>query len=295
MAIASTGFFDGVHLGHRQVLDRLVAEAHARGEKSEVITFWPHPRSILRQDADRLRLLTGIEEKRELLLSMGIDEVHVVKFTRDFSNLTAEEFIRDVLVKEYDVDALVIGYDHRFGKRGPSIIEEDPVEVARRLGVEAIRVQEYTEEGANVSSTAIRNHIARGEIGEAAALLGYRYQMKGVVVAGNRIGRTIGFPTANMQLYEPLKMIPMKGVYAVKATVEGKEYKGVCNIGNRPTIATNGSTTIETHILDFDDDIYGLDLKIEFFARIRDEVKFDSLAALKKQIILDKQLAESLI
>ena len=294
MAVAATGFFDGVHLGHRQVLDQLCAVARTRGEESLLVTFWPHPRSVLQQDADRLRLLSTLPEKRERCLGYGIDRFEVLPFSRVFSTLSAESFIRDYLVARFGVTALILGYDHRLGHdRFDS--PEQMAEVVARCGVEPVRVPAFSVGDGAVSSTRIRNALVAGDVSGAEAMLGYRYALCGVVVAGNRLGRTIGFPTANMQLYEPLKQVPGNGVYAVLVDVLGRRCKGVCNIGMRPTVGLGGARTIETHILDFDEDIYGLDLRIEFCARLRDERRFESLDALKRQLCLDRQKAAEIL
>ena len=294
MAVAATGFFDGVHLGHRQVLDQLCAVARARGEESLVVTFWPHPRSVLQQDADRLRLLTTLQEKRERCLAYGVDRFEVLPFNRAFSGLSAEAFVRDYLVARFGVTALILGYDHRLG-HDKFDSPEQMAEVVARCGVEPVRVPAFAVGEGAVSSTRIRKSLVDGDVTGAEAMLGYRYGLCGVVVAGNRLGRTIGFPTANMQLYEPLKQIPGNGVYAVRVDVLGRRCGGVCNIGTRPTVGPGGARTIETHILDFDEDIYGLDLRIEFCARLRDERRFESLEVLKGQLCLDRQKAAEIL
>ena len=294
MAVAATGFFDGVHLGHKQVIDQLCAVARERGEESLLVTFWPHPRSVLQQDADRLRLLTTLQEKRERCLSLGVDRFEILPFNRAFSRLSAESFIREYLVERFGVTALILGYDHRLGHEK----FDDPeqmLSVVAGCGVDPIRVSELSVGGGAVSSTQIRGALAAGDVTAAESMLGYRYGLLGVVVAGNRLGRTIGFPTANMQLYEPLKLVPGNGVYAVWVDVLGERYKGVCNIGTRPTVGRGDARTIETHILDFDQDIYGLDLHIEFCARLRDEHKFGSLEELRLQLCQDRQKAAEIL
>lgn len=294
MAVAATGFFDGVHLGHRQVIEQLCAVARERGEESVIVTFWPHPRSVLQQDADRLRLLTTLQEKKERCLACGVDRFEVLPFTRAFSRLSAETFIRDYLVARFGVTALILGYDHRLGHDNFDTPEQ-MAEAVSRCGVIPVRVPAVALGAGAVSSTQIRDALAVGDVARAEAMLGYRYGMCGVVVAGNRIGRTLGFPTANMQLYEPLKQVPANGVYAVWAEVLDRQYKGVCNIGTRPTIGMGDARTIETHILDFDEDIYGLDLRVTFCARLRDERRFDSREALREQLTLDCQKASEIL
>ena len=294
MAVAATGFFDGVHLGHKQVIAQMCAIARERGEESLIVTFWPHPRSVLQQDADRLRLLTTLQEKRARCLDYGVDRFEVLPFSRAFSELSAEDFVKEYLVKRFGVTTLIIGYDHRLG-HDRFDNPEQMMEVVSRCGVTPVRVEEYATDKGSVSSTMIRNALFDGEVICAEQMLGYRYELCGVVVAGNRIGRTIGFPTANMQLYEPLKLVPCNGVYAVWVDVLGARYKGVCNIGMRPTVGMGGARTIETHILNFNQDIYGLDLRIEFCARLRDEHRFDSLELLKQQLCLDSKKATEIL
>jgi riboflavin kinase/FMN adenylyltransferase len=290
MAVVSTGFFDGVHLGHRKVLESLRSLAASRGEESVVVTFWPHPRNVLQQNAELLRLLTGLDEKRRLINALGIDRIEILHFTKDFSRLTAEEFMKQYLIDRYGATSLVLGYDHRIGN-DPTLSQIDMIAKAHALGLETERVGEYDMGGVLVSSTKIRNVLQKGDVASANRMLGYRYALNGVVVLGNRIGRTIGFPTANMKMYEPLKEIPADGVYLVWVKTCGSTYRGICNIGRRPTVGKFDDRTIETNILDFDEDIYGLDIDLEFVEKVRDEVKFPSLDALSRQIGRDKAYA----
>ena len=321
--IATTGFFDGVHCGHRLVIDRLVSAARERGDKSLVVTFWPHPRAVLQDGARELRLLTTLEEKKSLLQGLGVDRVEVLDFSRRFASLTAEQYLRDILQARFGVTSLLMGYDNRLGSDRLTAVDLGPI--TQKLGMELIvagmrpsgtdilepsspttppiasdgplplmwpRVATGSgmsaPEGLPVSSTRIRKALEIGDIAAANQMLGYGYALEGVVVAGNRLGRTIGFPTANMKLYEPLKLIPARGVYAVQVSVLGQTYRGMTNIGLRPTV---GGTvpTIETNILDFSEDIYGLPLRITFLRRIRNEVQFPSLEALKAQLVLDRE------
>jgi riboflavin kinase/FMN adenylyltransferase len=288
MVVAATGFFDGVHGGHRAVLDSLLKIAAERQMESAVITFWPHPRTVLQQDAHTLRLLNSLEEKKQRVLSLGIDNFHVVNFSREFSKLSTKEFMEEYLIKKFNVSTLVIGYDHRLGNSSLQT-QEEMREIAASLGIETIRVEEVHLGEKMVSSTKIRAALLDGDVKGASELLGYKYLLHGVVVSGKQLGRTIGFPTANMELYEPLKMVPANGVYLADVHVLGRDYKGICNIGNRPTVGENQSRTIETHILNFDEDIYGLEMSIEFVAKIRDERKFASMDQLKEQITKDKE------
>ena len=334
--IATTGFFDGVHLGHRLVIERLVSLAHARGDESLVVTFWPHPRAVLQDGARELRLLNTLEEKKELLHGLGVDRVEVLDFTRSFAALTAEQYLREVLHDRFGVTTLLMGYDNRLGSDrltadkllpkasalGIELVDLEPFEMGehpqtvaaggdpsqsklwalRREGVRGPRKSADfwggSAEGGHrfadvhpsqthISSTVIRKKLEEGKVEEAAEMLGYGYALRGVVVAGNRLGRTIGFPTANMKLYEPLKLVPGRGVYVVEAEVLGKKYRGMTNIGLRPTVG-GSFTTIETHILDFDEDIYGLPLRITFLRRLRNEIRFPSLAELTRQLEKDR-------
>ncbi|MBP6948345.1 MAG: bifunctional riboflavin kinase/FAD synthetase [Bacteroidales bacterium] len=286
MVVAATGFFDGLHLGHRKVIEELTSIAVAQGGESMIISFWPHPRTVLQQDAYKLRLLTTLEEKRELCFSLGIDRFEVICFDKEFSQLSTEEFFKRYLIGKYNVSTLVVGYDHRLG-HGKD--DRDIEEIAASCGIRTVRVGELQVGERVISSTAIRNRLVEGDIARANEWLGYRYTLHGVVVAGNRLGRTIGFPTANMQLYEPLKLVPANGVYFVRVEVTGGTYKGICNIGTRPTVSNDSSRRIETHILDFDEEIYGLDIRISFIERLRDERRFGSLEELRRQLLLDKK------
>ena len=288
--IATTGFFDGVHLGHRLVIERLVSLARERGDESLVVTFWPHPRAVLQDGARELRLLNSLEEKKELLRSLGVDRVEVLDFTRSFAALTAEQYLREILRDRFGVTTLLMGYDNRLGSDRLTADTLKPI--AEGIGMELKELLPLSfrpsEASGEISSTQIRAALENGDIASAAEMLGYGYSLKGVVVAGNRLGRTIGFPTANMKLYEPLKLVPGRGVYVVEAEVLGKKYRGMTNIGLRPTVG-GSFTTIETHILDFDEDIYGLPLRITFLRRLRDEVHFPSLEALKDQLEKDRE------
>ena len=289
--IATTGFFDGVHTGHRKVIDTLCRTAQERGAKSVVVTFWPHPRNVLRQDARELRLLNSLEEKKEILKSCGVDEVRVLDFTKAFSRLSCEQFLKDYIIGEIGASTMIVGYDHHLGNPAFST---DIAKVAKGLGLETIKAKSVSDQYNTISSTYIRNLVATGGIERANNLLGYEYSLRGVVVSGNGIGRRINFPTANMQLYEPLKVIPEQGVYAVKVHVEGGDYYGVCNIGTRPTISDDRSLVIETHILDFDEEIYGLDIRFDYCAKLRSEQKFASLELLRTQLGYDIEQARKL-
>ena len=291
--VVATGFFDGVHVGHRLVIDQLVRAAAERGDESMVITFWPHPRNVLQKEARSLRLLSTLAEKETMIRSLGVDRFEVLNFTKDFSAMTTEDYLRHIM-KEYGATAILLGYDNRMGSDAAN-----PDQVARKaeeLGLDVIRIDMVpSDQGYAVSSTKIREKVENGEVEIAAQMLGYGYSLHGVVVAGNRLGRTIGFPTANMQLYEPLKLVPGNGVYFVRVKTLGRDFYGMCNIGHRPTVGAGNARTIETNIFGFDEDIYGLDMDITFVSKIRDEIRFDSLDELKIQLGNDREACLTLI
>lgn len=292
--VIATGFFDGVHLGHRFILQQLLEEARKRGDESMVVTFWPHPRNVLQNDARNLRLLTSMEEKKKLLTDIGIDKVEVIPFSREFSRLTTEDYLRDYVIAKFGGKAVLVGYDNRIGS--DLCAPEQTAGIAEKLGLEVIRPMSFkTDNGIVISSTKIRNALSEGNIDEANAMLGYPYQLYGVVISGNRLGHTIGFPTANMQLYEPLKLVPGNGVYLVNVETLGRQWDGMCNIGVRPTLGSGNALTIETNIFDFDEDIYGLDIRLSFVKKIRNEVKFNDLALLTSQLDKDRNLCRSLL
>ena len=291
--VVATGFFDGVHVGHRLVIEQLVKAAAVRGDESMVVTFWPHPRNVLQKEARSLRLLTTLQEKKDILSGLGVDHVEVMQFTREFSDMTTEDYLR-VLLDRFGVKTVLIGYDNRMGSNADGA--DQVARTAESLGLEVIRTDMVTSElGYAVSSTKIRERLEAGDVQAASAMLGYDYALHGVVIAGNRLGRTIGFPTANMQVYEPLKLVPGNGVYFVKVETLGRSLFGMCNIGCRPTVASGNARTIETNIFGFDEDIYGLDMNVTFIAKIRDEIRFDSLDALRRQLEIDRDLCLSLL
>ena len=291
--VVATGFFDGVHVGHRLVIEQLVQAAAVRGDESMVVTFWPHPRNVLQKEARSLRLLTTLQEKKDILLSMGVDHVEILPFTRDFSDMTTEDYLR-MLMERFGAKTVLIGYDNRMGSDADGA--DQVARKAETLGLEVLRTDMVpSEHGYAVSSTKIRERLEEGDVQAASEMLGYEYTLHGVVIAGNRLGRTIGFPTANMQVYEPLKLVPGNGVYFVKVETLGRNLFGMCNIGCRPTVGAGNARTIETNIFGFDEDIYGLDMKVTFVQKIRDEIKFDSLDALRHQLETDRDRCLSLL
>ena len=295
MAVVATGFFDGVHLGHRQVIKQLVDAAKTRGDESVIVTFWPHPRTVLQDGARSLRLLNSLDEKKALLKDLGVDRVEVLRFTREFAEMNTEEYLRGVIMDKIGGKAVLLGYDNRIG-----CDQLDPVrtgEICERLGLEVIMADKVDgpEAGVTISSTVIRNLLSEGKAEAASEMLGYDYSLYGVVVAGNRFGRRLGFPTANMQLYEPLKLVPANGVYLVAVETLDRKLYGMCNIGVRPTVGSGNAKTIETNIFDFDEDIYGLDIRISFIRKLRDEVKFPDMEALREQMQKDCEACRRLL
>ena len=286
--VIATGFFDGVHLGHRFVIERLVQAARDMGDESMVVTFWPHPRNVLQDDARNLRLLTSLSEKKDILYGLGVDRIEVLPFTREFSRLTTKEYFKDYVIGRFGGKAVLLGYDNRVGS---DLLTPDEIgRIAEEAGLDVIRTDSVSVPGGVVvSSTKIREALSSGNVESAAAMLGYDYSLVGVVVAGNHLGRTIGFPTANIRLYEPLKLLPGNGVYSVEVESLGRKFRGMCNIGTRPTVNSGTDTTVETNIFDFDEDIYGLDLKVTFLTKIREERRFESLDALKAQLEQDRK------
>ena len=281
MAVVATGFFDGVHLGHRQVIQTLVSSARQKGEEAIVVTFAQHPRAVLQQDARELRLLNSPQEKEALLRALGVDRVEVLPFDRAFARLTAEQYVRTVLQERLGATRLVLGYDNRLGsdRLTPDLIAP----LAQSLGLEVVIVPpavvaDSTTPATAVSSTKIREALSKGEVDAAEAMLGYAYMLRGVVVGGKQLGRTLGYPTANLRLYDPMKLVPARGVYLTEVEVLGGHYWGMTNVGD----------IIETHIFDFSEDIYGLDLQIRFRRWLRAMCSFDGLDALKAQLAADE-------
>ncbi len=283
MAVVATGFFDGVHLGHRQVIRTLVSSARERGEEAIVVTFAPHPRAVLQQDAHSLRLLNSPQEKEALLRGLGVDRVETLRFDRDFARLTAGEYIRTVLAGRFGATALVLGFDNRLGS--DRLTPDAIAPIAESLGLEVIVVPAATQQAEVVSSTKIRKALEEGRVEEAEAMLGYAYGLRGAVVSGKRLGRTLGFPTANLRLYDPLKLVPARGVYLTEVEVLGRHHWGMTNVAE----------PIETHIFDFSEDIYGLDLEIRFRRWLRPMQPFDSLDALAAQLAADEAACRALI
>jgi riboflavin kinase/FMN adenylyltransferase len=286
--VVTIGTFDGVHIGHRKILERIIHSAQELNCNSVVLTFFPHPRMVLQEGAE-IKLLNTMKEKITLLDKIGIDNLIIHPFDKEFSRLTAEEFVKEILVDKLHVQKIIIGYDHRFGRNRTADIN-DLIHFGTAYGfeVEQISAQEINENA--VSSTKIRNAILEGNSALAKAYLGYNYFFSGTVVKGKQLGRTIGFPTANIHIEEDYKLIPKNGVYVVKGNCNKETLFGMMNIGTRPTVAGKNQT-IEVHFFDFDKDIYNQNITIEILEFIRDEHKFESLDALKNQIQKDKEFS----
>lgn len=287
--IVTIGTFDGVHLGHRKILELITKSAKETSSESLVLTFSPHPRIIVHEDTE-MKQLNSLNEKKELLNNLGIDNLIIHPFDMAFSRLTAEEFVRDVLVSTFKIQKIIIGYDHRFGRNRTANIN-DLIAFGNRFGfdVDQISAEEINE--VSISSTKIRNALAEGNVKLANSYLGQPYTLSGKVIKGNQLGRTIGFPTANIKIEENYKLIPSNGVYIVKSSVKGIIYCGMMNIGNRPTINGNAQS-IEINLFDFDQNIYGETLTVIILHKMREEQKFESLEALKAQLVIDKKTAQ---
>ena len=286
--MVTIGTFDGLHIGHRKILERIIHSALELNCESIVLTFFPHPRMVL-QESSEVKLLNTIDEKIALLENIGIDNLIIHPFDKEFSRLSAEEFVKNILVDQFNIQKIIIGHDHRFGRNRTADIN-DLIEFGKEYGfeVEQISAQEIDEIA--VSSTKIRNAILDGNIALANNYLGYPYFFSGEVVKGKQLGRTIGFPTANIHIKEDYKLIPKNGVYVVKSKQNNQTIFGMMNIGTRPTV--NGENqTIEVHFFDFDEDIYNQIIGVEILEFIRDEYKFESLDALKNQIQKDKEFS----
>lgn len=291
-AVVTSGTFDGVHLGHQTILSRVKEVSQSIGGESVILTFHPHPRMVI-AGANDLKLLSTVDEKIERLEQIGIEHLVIIPFTREFSELSSEAFIRHVLVEKIGTKKLVIGYDHRFGKHregGFDYLKEN----AHLYGFEVEEIPRQDIEHVTVSSSKIRQSLLSGDVNLAKEFLGQAYQLTGTVVKGKQLGRTIGYPTANVQVPEEYKLIPANGVYAVRVLYQGELHQGMLNIGTRPTVDGTYRTT-EVNIFEFDREIYGEKLTVLFEQKLREEVKFNGLDALKSQLALDKQQAQAVL
>ena len=290
--MATIGFFDGVHLGHRFLIDEVKAAAAQRGLPSAVITFPTHPRSVLQQ-AYQPRLLNSFADKLRLLATTGVDYCIVLDFTEALSQLSAEAFLR-ILATQWRVKGLVIGYDHRFGHDRRDGFEQY-VEYGQRWGIEILKAAAFDAGHTAVSSSEIRRLVQEGKVERAAQLLTYAYHISGQIVSGYKVGRTLGFPTANIQPDDPMQLLPGIGVYAVWVEVAGQRYKGMLYIGSRPTLDNGTQLSIEVHILHFSGDIYNDPIRVSFAHFVRGDEKFDSLEALKAQLMRDREVVDQLL
>ena len=285
----SIGMFDGVHLGHQSIIQKLNKISDAKNLKSAILTFWPHPRKVFNPNDD-LKLLNTIEEKKYLLQKNGLHHLFLKEFDDDFRNLTGEEFVKQILVEKLQVKHLIVGYDHTFGKNRSgdfSLLKK----MGPELGLEVEQVEAVNYKDLNISSTQIRNALLKGEIVAANQMLGYHYSVSGEVIHGQKIGRTIGYPTANINV-DAIKLLPKNGAYIVDVFVNEIHFKGMLSIGTNPTV--EGKTkTVEVYILDFNEDIYGKEISVNFRDYLHDEIKFESLEKLIVRLDEDKQLTSN--
>lgn len=285
-AVVTIGTFDGVHLGHRKIISGIKELAESTGGETVILTFFPHPRMILHPEDESLKLITTIAEKAELMERLGVDHLIITPFSRDFSNQSAESYIRDVLVTKIGTKKIVVGYDHRFGKDRQGGFE-DLQRLSPVYGFDVVEIPEQDINEVAISSTRIRNALLSGDIHLANAFLGYPFFITGKVVRGDQIGRQLGYPTANIVVEEKYKLIPCDGIFAVTVIIADQRYKGMAYIGSRPTV--NGLTrNIEVNIFDFNEEIYNQTIRMEFHHYIRGDVKFSSLDELKEQLAQDK-------
>lgn len=281
--VVTIGMFDGVHIGHRSVLEYVRTRAKSLGGQSTVLTFWPHPRICFEGSATKLRYITTLEEKAELIADCGIDHLVLKAFTLDFAKLTPEEYVKSVLVDGLRAHTVIVGYDHNFGYRAEgnfALLQK----LGAKYGINVEQLPALSTNGINVSSTKIREAVLSGNISLATTYLGHPYLLTGTVVDGRKLGRTIGFPTANIEINDTMKLIPANGVYVVEAKVKGALQQGVMNIGIKPTVEIFAKQTLEVFLFDFGEDIYGEMVTVRLLKKLRDEIKFASLDELKAQI-----------
>lgn len=289
--VVTIGTFDGLHLGHQKVLNRLIEFSKSHGGESVVFTFFPHPRLIVAPQEASLRLLTTLEEKKELFARSGIDHLIIFPFTKEFSQLPYSEFVEQILVEKMHTHCLVVGYDHRFGKNREGGFEYLQ-NCAEKFGFKIEKLDVLLVDEAHVSSTHIREALEKGDIALANKFLGYRFTLHGTVIEGQHVGRKLGFPTANIEASDPHKLIPGYGVYAVEVMISGKKYGGMLNIGSRPTFNKNADNrSIEVHIFDFSGNVYNKEITLIFVGKIRNEQKFSGVEALTEQLKKDKVAA----
>jgi riboflavin kinase / FMN adenylyltransferase len=287
--VLTLGTFDGVHMGHRRILQRVREMADEQGGETVLLTFFPHPRLVLNPEDNSLKLLSTLEEKAELLAAQGIDHLVVLPFEANMARMAAEDFVRDVLLQALKMESLVVGYDHRFGAGRAGDFQL----LCDMAGIHGFQVEEIPAawvDDVRVSSTKVRNALLAGEVGEAARWLGYAYSFEGMVVHGRKLGRELGYPTANIEPLDSLKLIPGIGVYAVEVETPSGIYGGMANVGNNPTIPGKGFS-IEAHLFGFEEDIYDIAVRLKFRSFLRNELKFNDLNALQEQLHTDKKEA----
>jgi riboflavin kinase/FMN adenylyltransferase len=292
-AVVTSGTYDGVHIGHQKILNRVVDVANKNEGESVIITFWPHPRMVLNNDTNFLKLINTMEEKQEILRKIGIDHLILIPFTREFAQTSSTDFIKNILVEAIGTRKLIIGYNHRFGRNREGSFE-NLVRDSHKYGFEVEEIPKHEIDHIGISSTMIRKSLIKGDIITAQKYLGHAFLIDGLVIHGDKLGKTIGFPTANLQIEEAYKLIPGDGVYAVKVDFDGYRYNGMLNIGFRPTV--NGQNKkIEVHILDFNNEIYGRKISIAFVKKVRDEIKFKTIEDLREQLIKDKHIISEIL
>ncbi len=285
-AVVTSGTYDGVHKGHQKILQRMIEVAKSEGGETVLISFWPHPRMVLNNDPGFLKLINTMDEKQELLRNIGINHLILIPFTFEFAQTSSTDFIKNILVDVIGTKKLIIGYNHRFGKNREGSFD-NLVKDSSKYGFEVEEIPKHEIDDLGISSTMIRKSLINGDIPTANRYLGHPFLINGLVIHGDKLGKTIGFPTANLQIEEAYKLIPGDGVYAVKVTIKGKEFNGMLNIGKRPTV-DGLNRKIEVHILDFNKEIYQEKISIKFVKKVRDEKKFESLDHLKTQLEIDK-------
>lgn len=288
-SIVTTGTFDGVHLGHRRIFDKMKSLSAKTGLPAIVVTFYPHPRIVLKKDSEHLHLLSTIEEKKQLIEKSGINYLIILEFNHELASLSPEEFVCNILIKKLGARTVFAGYDHQFGKN-KSGNKQTLKEVSCKHNLDIKEIDALRYEDKIISSSAIRELIENGEVAQAASMLGYYYSVNCKVVEGNMLGRKIGYPTANITVKNKLKLMPGRGVYAVRILIQESQHYGMLNIGKRPTLNT-ANATVEVHVFDLNANLYDEEITISFIRFIREEKKFSDLSELQKQLYRDKDFA----
>ena len=292
-SVVTIGTFDGVHLGHQKIINRLVHTAKVNDLQALVLSFFPHPRMVVQNDSS-IKLINTIDEKANQLQRLGVDHLVVKEFTKPFSRLTALEYVRDILVNKLKVKHIIVGYDHHFGRNRTATIE-DLIEFGKFYGFDVTKIDAQEVDDVAVSSTKIRKALHEGDVRAANSFLGYNFMLTGIVTKGKGLGKDLNFPTANIHIEEPYKLIPKDGVYLVQSNLNGMQKYGMMNIGKNPTVSQDHQTHIEVHFFDFDEQLYGEKLQIDLIDRLRDEIKFPNIEALKAQLKQDKTIAQQRI